>query len=335
MPFHIRPITPETRFVPDRWHRAVQWIFGVIVLLFIVPLKTFAAEPLVMMTSWTAQAQFAGYYVAYEKGFYREAGIEVVIKHPTLSTTPQIRLQQGTADAYMLSLMTAMDLISQGFPLVNIFQDSMNSSNLLISRWGNDPLKMRGKKLAIYNADPNYLAIILNKKLKLNYDLVRFTSHINLFLSGAIDAMMATTYNEYLQLRQSGMKLSEESIYRFSDHDYNIQEHGIYVKRSYYQAHEKECRQFAAATRKGWEWVAAHPDEALKIVSKYVHNDHAATNRSLQKLMLQEVLRQQLDPVSGKREFRVRRDMVEKASRLMVECGLLRRPVTYQELMAP
>ena len=304
------------------------------VVLLLCPPKV-QAEKMVLMTSWTAQAQFAGYYVAYEKGFYKAAGLDIEITHPTLSTTPMITLQREQPDAIMLSLMSAMDLISQGVPLVNIFQDSMNSSNLLISRRDNDPLKMNGRKVAIFNADPNYLAYIISKKEKLNYDIIRCTSHINLFLSGAIDATMATSYNEYLQLLQSGFKMSKESIYRFSEHGYNIQEQGVYVKRSYYPEHAKDCQKFAEVTRQGWEWVVAHPEEALEIVMKYVRSDHAATNRTLQRRMLQEVLNLQLDADSKKREFRVRRDMVQKANKLMLECGLLKRTVTFEEMIVP
>ena len=68
---------------------------------------------------------------------------------------------------------------------------------------------------------------------------------------------------------------------------------------------------------------------------KYVRSDHAATNRTLQRRMLQEVLNLQLDADSKKREFRVRRDMVEKANKLMLECGLLKRTVTFEEMIVP
>jgi len=53
----------------------------------------------------------------------------------------------------------------------------------------------------------------------------------------------------------------------------------------------------------------------------------------MQRFMLMEVLRLQLDRESGKREFRLRPDMVEKANRMMRECGFIKRTVTYQELM--
>ena len=301
------------------------------VVLLLCPPKV-QAEKMVLMTSWKAQAQFAGYYVAYEMGFYEKAGLEVEIQHPTLNTTPMVCLQREQPDAIMLSLMSAMDIISQGVPLVNIFQDSMNSSNILVSRWDNNPMKMKGEKVAIFNSDPSYLAMIMSHREEMDYQWVRFTSNINLFLSGAVDAMMTVSYNEFLLLQQAGFKMAEESLYRFSEKGYNIQENGVYVMRDYYLSHRDECRRFAEATRKGWEWAAAHPEEALEIVMKYVRRFNTPTNKVMQKMMLKEVLRLQIDRDSKRREFRVRPDMVEKASQMMFECGLIKRRVTYKEL---
>jgi NitT/TauT family transport system substrate-binding protein len=290
-------------------------------------------ERFVFTTAWKAQAQFAGYYVAYEQGFYREAGLEVEIQHPTLTSSALNRLKSLECDAAMFSLMSAMDFISQGFALVNIFQDSMNSSNVLISRWDTNPLKMKGKKVAIFNSDPNYLTFIMNHHEKMHYEWVPFTSGINLFLSGAVDATMAVSYNEYYQLLQSGFKMSKESIYRFSDHDYNIQETGVYVKRDYFLQHRSACEKFAKASRQGWEWAAKHQKEALDIVMKYVRKYNSPTNLLMQKFMLEECLRLQINKDTGKREFRVRQDMVKKASRMMTECRLIARPVSYKEIM--
>lgn len=300
-------------------------------LLFLsLPLR---AERFVFTTIWTAQAEFAGYYVAKEKGFYREVGLDVEIQHPSLTSSAFNRLQSDECDAAMFSMMSAMDFISQGIPLVNIFQTSMNSSNILVSRWGKNPLTQKGMKVAIFNANPNYQAIIMSKKEGLDYQWVRFTSHINLFMSGAVDATMVVSYNEYFQLLQAGFKMDENSIYRYSKHGYNIQENGVYVKPEYFKTHRSQVRKFAKASRKGWEWAAAHPEETLEIVMKYVRASKAPTNRVIQKLMLHEILRLQIDRESGRREFRVRPDMVKKASNLMLECGLIKRQVTYQELM--
>jgi len=141
------------------------------------------------------------------------------------------------------------------------------------------------------------------------------------------------SYNELCQLKQAGFKLPERGMYRFSEHDYNIQENGVYVKREYFETHHSTVSKFAAASRRGWEWVASHPDEALEIVMKYVRKNGVHTNRVMQKMMLEEVLRLQIDHESKRREFRVRADMVKKASRLMTEAGMLKREVTFKELL--
>lgn len=305
-----------------------------VVTLLLMTLTAGAAKThrLVFTTAWTAQAEFAGYYVAKEKGFYSDLGLDVEIQHPSLTSSAFDRLQTSQCDAAMFSLMTAIDFISQGIPLVNIFQDSMNSSNILVSRWCMDPLQMKGKKVAVFHSDPNYLIYIMSKIEGLNYQWVPFTSHMNVFLSGAVDATMAVSYNEYYELQQAGFQMPEKYIYRFSEHNYNIQEHGVYVKRDYYMAHRRELSKFATASRRGWEWAAAHPDETLEIVMKYVKAQKVSTNRVMQKLMLRETLRLQIDRESQLREFRVRADMVKKASKLMKMCGMIKREVTFNEL---
>lgn len=303
------------------------------VLMLLLWAVTASSERLVFTTAWTAQAQFAGYYVAQEKGFFSKLGLDVVIQHPSLTSSAFQRLQTDQCDAANFSLMSAIDFISQGIPLVNIFQESMNSSNILVSRWCMNPIEMKGKKVAIFNSDPNYLLMAMSRREKLDYEWVPFTSGINVFLSGAVDATMVVSYNEYYELLQAGFQMPEEYLYRFSEHEYNIQENGIYVKRDYFLTHQNTISKFVMACRRGWEWAAAHPDEALEIVMKYVNQNHIQTNRALQKLMLKEVLRLQIDRESKKREFRLRPDMVKRASYLMAENGMLQREVKYEELI--
>ena len=127
--------------------------------------------------------------------------------------------------------------------------------------------------------------------------------------------------------------MTDKNVYRFCDHGYNVQEDGVYMRRDYYETHREQARRFAEASKKGWEWAAQHPDETLDIVMQYVDKNHIATNRVMQRLMLKEVLRLQVDRESKKREFRLRPDMVRLASQLMVENSMLSREVTYEELI--
>ena len=209
----------------------------------------------------------------------------------------------------------------------------MNNAMVIVSARGKDPLTQKGAKVGIWSVGFGQLAICMSIKDHLNYEWIRFAQNVNLFISGALDATLAMSYNEYYQLVQAGMEMTDKNVYRFCDHGYNVQEDGVYMNRDYYEKHKDQARRFAEASKKGWEWAAAHPEEALDIVMQYVDRDHIATNRVMQRLMLKEVLRLQVDRESKKREFRLRPDMVQQASRLMVDCQMLSRDVTYKELM--
>ena len=291
------------------------------------------AQTIVFTPQWTAQAQFAGFYVAEAKGFYREAGVTVRIEHPSATQPAMSRLRKNQCQATTLQLCQAMEIVDDGIPLVNILQTSMNNAMVIVSARGKDPLTQKGAKVGIWSVGFGQLAICMSIKDNLDYEWVRFAQNVNLFVTGALDATLAMSYNEYYQLVQAGMDLSDKNVYRFCDHGYNVQEDGVYMTRDYYEKHKDQAQKFAAASKRGWEWAAAHPDEALDIVMKYVDREHIATNRVMQRLMLKEVLRLQVDRESKKREFRLRPDMVKQASQLMVENQMLSRNVTYEELM--
>lgn len=304
------------------------------ILLSAVSVALYAQERLVFTPQWTAQAQFAGYYVAKEMGFYKEAGLDVEIVHPTATLTAINRIRDNESQATTLQLCQAMEIIDRGIPLVNILQTSMNNAMVLVSRRGKNPLTQKGERVGIWSAGFGQLAKCMSIKEGLDYDWTPFTTNVNLFIKGGLDATLAMSYNEYYQIIQAGYELSDEEVFRFRDSGYNVQEDGVYMTVDYYNKHKEQARKFAAASRKGWEWAAEHPNETLDIVMKYVQENHIATNRILQKLMLKEVLSMLEDKLTGKLEFRLRPDMVKLASDMMVEYGMLEKEVTYEQLLA-
>ena len=292
-----------------------------------------AQEPFIFTPQWTAQAQFAGYYVAQEKGFYDEEGVTVRIVHPSSSQTAMERIRTDQSHATTLQVAQALEIVDSGIPLVNILQTSMNNAMVIVSRRDKNPLEQHGARVGIWRAGFGQMAMCMNQREHLDYQWVGYLNNVNLFVSGAVDATLAMSYNEYYQLLQTGMDLKESNVFRFSEQGYNIQEDGVYMTRKAYRAHKDDAERFARASRRGWEWAAEHPEETLDIVMKVVEKNSIPTNRILQKLMLEEVLRLQIDPDSQQREFRLREDMVNRASDLMQECGLLNKNIRYQDLM--
>ncbi len=317
------------------------WIAATLIVCAIVVQKTVAHtehtevqnDTIVFMPQWTAQAQFAGYYVAETMGFYREAGVKVRIEHPSATLSAMERLRRKECHATTMQLCQALEIVDDGMPMVNILQTSMNNAMVIVSARNKNPLTQKGERVGIWSVGFGQLAMCMSIKDNLNYQWVLFAQNVNLFVAGVLDATLAMSYNEYYQLMQAGISMNDQNVYRFCDHGYNIQEDGLYVSREYYEEHRDQAKRFAAASRKGWEWAAQHPEETLDIVMKYVERDHVATNRVMQRLMLTEVLRLQVDRESKRREFRLRPDMVQQVSRLMKENKMLSREVTYKELI--
>ena len=243
------------------------------------------------------------------------------------------RLRENRCQATTLQLCQALEIVGDGMPLVNILQTSMNNAMVIVAAKDEDPLKHKGARVGIWSVGFGQLAICMSIMDHLNYEFIRFAQNVNLFVSGALDATLAMSYNEYYQLIQAGIKVTDKNVYRFCDHGYNVQEDGVYMRRDYYEKHREQALKFAQASRKGWEWAAQHPEETLDIVMQYVDRENIATNRIMQRLMLKEVLRLQIDRESKKREFRLRPDMVRLASRLMYQNHMLSREVTYDELI--
>lgn len=290
-----------------------------------------ADKSFVFSPQWMAQAQFAGYYVAQEKGFYDEEGVKVEIVHPFATQDLRERLSNSEADAATLPLTEAMSMAASGFQLVNILQTSMNTALAIVSRNGQEPISLGKAKVSTWRSGFDQVVRCAASDWGAQFQWIEAANPVSLFIAAAVDATVTMTYNELFLIKQAGF--NTVGVYKLKDHDLNIQEEGVYMPRSKYLNDKDRADRFARASRRGWEWVAEHQDEALDIVMKYVKEYRIPTNRIIQKLMLQEVLSLQLDPGSGQRAFVLRPDMVDKANKILVGGGMLSREVKVEELL--
>ena len=170
------------------------------VILSLLSVATYAQDEIVLTPQWTAQAQFAGYYVAQAQGFYREAGVKVRIEHPSVTLPAMARLRAGECQATTLQLCQALEVVADGLPLVNILQTSMNNAMVIVSARDKDPLSQKGARVGIWSVGFGQLAICMSIKDRLDYKWVRIAQNVNLFVAGALDATLAMSYNEYYHL---------------------------------------------------------------------------------------------------------------------------------------
>lgn len=305
---------------------------AIIVTLFAFTVGYAQAQRIVMTPHWIAQSQFAGYYAAQELGYYEEAGLDVVIEHTTASETSIAHINDGRSNATTMMLIDALFQIDRGAGMVNILQTSQRPGLVFVPRkeqiTGIETLKNR--RVGIWRSYFSQLAQLIDKDYHLGIEWIPFIQSINLYISGAIDAQMAMTYNELYWIRVSGFENVKEI--NVSELGYDYPEDGLYITAEYYNKYPEKAKAFAEASRKGWLWVHDNPDEALEMVIRRMKKDNVPYNRNHQKWMLQEILRLQCPEDDAKPTYELDGEKVEQLSNLLRVHGRINNHFTLDKL---
>lgn len=284
--------------------------------------QTAVAQKIVFSPQWTPQAQFAGYYMAQEKGFYQEAGLDVEIVHPITSASESVysRLVHHESDIIILHLMQAVMENTPQNELINIMQTSQNNSLLFVMQPEyTDISQIDHPKVACWKSGFGELAKCMEFYNNYNFDWIYFTSGINIFISRAVDVIIAMEYNEYFQLLNCGRKISEKNVFRFSDKVGNIPEDGLYCLSSVYKERKADFDLFVKMSIKGWEYARTHPEETLEVVIQRMKAENIPYSSIQQQWMLEKILNAQIDKEQGKatyqlqkQDYQLVRDILEK-----------------------
>jgi NitT/TauT family transport system substrate-binding protein len=268
----------------------------VLILGFLVLLPLVMASPqnkelkkVTFLPSWVPQQQFAGYYMAKEKGIYAKYGLDVTIipggyRHDVVTS-----LKKGEIDFGIMFLYTGVMERANGAKIVNIGQIFQRSSIMFIAKKssGIKTLKdFNGKRIGIWRTIAKELTTGFLKNHNINAEIVPFDKGTNVFLNGAVDVTVMMNYNEYHRLINSGINPDELNKFNFYDYGMNFPEDGIYCMESLFKKDPALCKKFVAASIEGWSYALTHKDETINVVDKYKEMAKVADNRSHAKWML-------------------------------------------------
>ena len=291
------------------------------------------AQKIVFSPQWTPQSQFAGYYAALEKGFYAEEGLEVSIVHPTASYSSINMLKDGTSDIITSELIQAMVAANDNLQLVNLLQTTQHSTLVLMSRIEGvkSMADLAGRRIGTWKIGFSEFPHMIDQEQNLDIEWIKFINPINLYISGAIDATLVKSYNELILFSMSG--ITPASIIYFSEIGYDYPEDGLYVREEFFRKNPQQCRLFAEASRKGWEWVRANKEKALEMVMKYVKSDNVPTNIYNQRIMLDTILDAQVDIKGGAPSYILNVDDFNRMNDLLLSLGYISAPLEYEKFM--
>ena len=237
-----------------------------------------AADKVTIQLKWVAQAQFAGYFVAQDKGFYKDAGIDVTIKPGGPDIAPEQVFAAGGADVIVDWMTAALAAREKGVDLVNIaqtFQREGLELTCLKSSGVKSPKDFAGRTLGVWFYGNEYPFMAWMQKLGYSTEggpkgvtVLKQAFNVDPLLQKQADCISTMTYNEYWQIIDAGVKPSELIVFKYSDEGVGVLEDGLYANGAKLKdkAYEELMARFVAASDKGWRWATTHHDEAAKIV---------------------------------------------------------------------
>lgn len=258
-----------------------------------------AADDVTLQLKWVTQAQFAGYYVALDKGFYSEEDLNVTIKPGGPDIAPTQVLAGGGADVTVDWMPSALAAREKGLPMVNIAQPFKSSGMMLTCRKDagiETTADFADKTLGVWFFGNEFPFLSWMSKLGMATDgsaggvtVLKQGFNVDPILQGQAACVSTMTYNEYWQVIDAGLTPDDLQVFKYDDQGVATLEDGLYVLEDNLKdaAFEDKMVRFVRASMKGWKYAEANPDEAADIV---LENDGSgAQTEKHQRRMMREV----------------------------------------------
>lgn len=283
-----------------------------ICIFIIAAVSASAVEKVTLRIHWIVQAQFAGYFMATEKGFYNDAGLEVTIVPGSGDINGLAEVASGKIEFATQWLSSAMQFSSNGMPIKCVAQIFPRSMLVLVTR-KNSGIKtikdINGRKVGLWGgifAAPIKALLLKNRVnrpifIKEGFDMQPFVDGNYDAIGEVVSAML---YNEYNQIISKGVKEEDLLVFNPADYRANFPEDGIYCSPRLLSDNPDMIKKFVKATLKGWNYAVKNHGETVTVL---MNNGAQDKNHQLNmiKVITNNILRdnKKVEATLSKKEF--------------------------------
>ena len=258
-----------------------------------------AMDDITLQLKWVTQAQFAGYYVALENGYYEEEGLNVTIRPGGPDIAPPQVIAGGGADVIVEWMPAALAARESGLDLVNIAQPFKRSGMMLtcLAETGvASPEDFPGRTLGVWFFGNEFPFLSWMSTLGIPTDggddgveVLRQGFNVDPLLQNQADCISTMTYNEYWQVIDAGIGEDELVNFLYEEQGVATLEDGLWVMEDRLEDEDfvDQMARFVRASMRGWDWAAENVEDAAMIVLDY--DDTGAQTEEHQIRMMGEV----------------------------------------------
>ena len=289
---------------------------------------------------WKAQAQWAGFYMAREKGFYRQNGLDVTLVPRRGRSDPLDLLMDKRIDFATHTLAAGLGFRSMSQPIVLVAQIFNRSSLMVVARRSegiNSVTDLSGKAVAFWDgyfrfsfrSFFNNQGVVHLHELPMGVTVTQFTNR-------QVAAVSAMDYNEYnLILNSPNVDRDDLIVFRLRDMGMDFPEDALYTTEAIAVAEPEICRALVSASLEGWKYARDNREETLSVIMREAGgSQNEPVTKEHQKWMLDSCLDSIFIPEgSGRRPGVLSRVDFAALYAFLRKNGQLRQAVAYDDFV--
>ncbi|MBD3410944.1 MAG: PAS domain-containing protein [Ignavibacteriales bacterium] len=225
-----------------------------------------------LQLKWYHQFQFAGFYVALDKGYYADEGLEVEILEGGPGHDPVADVAEGRAEFGVHSASETIDAVLDGMDFLFVASVFQHNPSVLIARADADYEALEdfiGEKVLIVESSRRYLTRTLFEANGIPIDSIELVEDVPYGVEPLIDGRIAAL-GGYISTEPELMRELGVEPRIFNPHEYGRHSYGdvLFTTRQFYEDEYETVAAFRRASMKGWEYAFDNVDETVEIIRR-------------------------------------------------------------------